>query len=504
MAGEQNVISVIIESVNKMSQDLRQIEGEMQRLGGATTITGKTMGVTNKAMGATTQSVRSMTNMMNPLRSVLVQLTEVTGGFGTALFNLLRFGFTPTGLAITAIIAGTSGLISVWLSLKNLSEGFTKELSQQSKTLSVLNLEYMELTGAINKTDAAVRKLLLSQAEQREAGKESLDFWKSVIEALPSGIIRFKLLEYLKEAEEKFSATGKVLTDQAKRLRDNLDKIESTKSAEDRKKFLLQFVGADEDTVEVGSIEAINAIEKLVNDMEEAARKSKEKMLSTLAMEGLKDSDILEVGDTEALVQIEKIADEHGEAMKKKAKATAEEMADSFVDDFLQVMEGGTFKIENFFANLGRTIVTQFLRKSLSEMLVNPIFEFLKIGGDVSGKGGSIFDIFGSITKLFTGAHGGMLPGNFVPIGPLRKFATGGMAGGPTLGVIGEEGPEIVARMKPARPGDMGGGDITQNIYLVDSRPPRLGPRDIVLYIAADMRAGGKTADAVQNVIKRT
>src|SRR3990167_5302018 len=116
MAGEQNVISVIIESVNKMSQDLRQIEGEMQRLGGATTITGKTMGVTNKAMGATTQSVRSMTNMMNPLRSVLVQLTEVTGGFGTALFNLLRFGFTPTGLAITAIIAGTSGLISVWLS----------------------------------------------------------------------------------------------------------------------------------------------------------------------------------------------------------------------------------------------------------------------------------------------------------------------------------------------------------------------------------------------------
>ena len=132
-------------------------------------------------------------------------------------------------------------------------------------------------------------------------------------------------------------------------------------------------------------------------------------------------------------------------------------------------------------------------------------------GGLFGGIFKSIFGLIG-LGGLFGGgsdiairgdAKGGYLPGNFIPVGPLRKFAAGGMASGPTLGVIGEEGPEIVARMKPARAGDMG-GDIKQNIYLVDARPPRLGPKDVVLYIAADMRSGGKTADAVQNVIKRT
>lgn len=124
-------------------------------------------------------------------------------------------------------------------------------------------------------------------------------------------------------------------------------------------------------------------------------------------------------------------------------------------------------------------------------------------GFSFGGGGWDWSQIADSLDIMFAEARGGYLPGNFVPVGALRKFAAGGMAGGPTLGVIGEEGPEIVARMKPARPGDTGGGNIEQRIFLVDQRPPRIGPRDVVLYVAADMRAGGRAADAVLNVIKR-
>jgi len=45
--------------------------------------------------------------------------------------------------------------------------------------------------------------------------------------------------------------------------------------------------------------------------------------------------------------------------------------------------------------------------------------------------------------------------------------------------------------------------DIQQQIFLVDQRPPRLGPRDVVLLVADDMERGGKTAKSLSNVIRR-
>lgn len=118
--------------------------------------------------------------------------------------------------------------------------------------------------------------------------------------------------------------------------------------------------------------------------------------------------------------------------------------------------------------------------------------------GLAAGAGAGFSSIWSSILSLFGFAHGGMV----VPPGALQKFQHGGVVRGPTMGVIGEEGPEIVARMKPMRPGDEG-GDLHQNIYLVDQRPPRLGRNDVLLIIDDDMRRGGKTAKGVENVVRR-
>jgi hypothetical protein len=42
-----------------------------------------------------------------------------------------------------------------------------------------------------------------------------------------------------------------------------------------------------------------------------------------------------------------------------------------------------------------------------------------------------------------------------------------------------------------------------QNIYLVDQRPPRLGPNDVVLIVSDNMQHGGAAAKAVKNVVKQ-
>jgi hypothetical protein len=105
-------------------------------------------------------------------------------------------------------------------------------------------------------------------------------------------------------------------------------------------------------------------------------------------------------------------------------------------------------------------------------------------------------------------AHGGMI----FPSGTLQRFAQGGYAStGPTVAVVGEEGPELVARMKPGRPGidykttpdKQDDKPIHQNIYLVDQRPPRLGREDVVMIVHENAERGGKVAQAMKNVIRR-
>jgi hypothetical protein len=99
-------------------------------------------------------------------------------------------------------------------------------------------------------------------------------------------------------------------------------------------------------------------------------------------------------------------------------------------------------------------------------------------------------------------ARGGMV----VPPGTLYKFARGGMVrNGPIHAIVGEEGPELIARVKPSRPGvdDDHGAPIHQTIILSDQRRPPLGRDDVLLIVHDDMQRGGKTAKGVENILRR-
>ena len=142
----------------------------------------------------------------------------------------------------------------------------------------------------------------------------------------------------------------------------------------------------------------------------------------------------------------------------------------------------------------------------------------LSIAAGGSGGGGGKLPFIGNVSNLFGGGldlgpfertggefdfnwlfsgKGGYLGGNFVPVAALRKFQKGGVANRPTIGVIGEEGDEIVARMKPARPQDSetrGVSVIIQGDIVPRERNMRR--EDVIMIVADDMERGGKTATA--------
>ena len=239
MAGESNIIEVLIKSVDSMSADLRRIQGEMGRLD---TPTGKTSGT----FGAATQSSAGLFRQMGPLRSVLVQLTGVTGSFGTAIFNLVRFGLTPAVLAITGIIAITTALISKWVGGTKEVEEFNKQLSGQHEVLATLNIEYRALTRSITDSEAAVQKFRTAQNAQLQDQVDQLAKWRSIIGALPGGkdpISQFMRGLFglsdkdLKDMEDRLSVPQGLGNAQAKALKRNIVTGETEKSSQAEKEW---------------------------------------------------------------------------------------------------------------------------------------------------------------------------------------------------------------------------------------------------------------------------
>ncbi len=96
----------------------------------------------------------------------------------------------------------------------------------------------------------------------------------------------------------------------------------------------------------------------------------------------------------------------------------------------------------------------------------------------------------------------------------VHRFATGGrVMGGPVLGVVGEEGDELIARMLPAsggggsRLGPMDSeayGPREQHIHIWDQRPKGVNPQDVITITADNLDRGGVLHQRVHNVIKRT
>jgi hypothetical protein len=100
--------------------------------------------------------------------------------------------------------------------------------------------------------------------------------------------------------------------------------------------------------------------------------------------------------------------------------------------------------------------------------------------------------------------------GIVIPQGMVRAFAKGGQVhSGPVLGMIGEEGPEIVARMKPARAQDMKDNERPSVQVIIEGditpRRPDMKPEDVINIIVNN---GNRTDSSgiggmIKSVIKR-
>ena len=404
-------------------------------------------------------------------------------------------------------------------------------------------------------------------------------------------------------------------------------------------KFLGQFLEGQEDSNDLteDQVEMTNKVLENIRQADEAQRKSQQAMFLKIVIEDLADSDTLEVGSEEAVKKIEDMVRDSLDKTKRQADDAAGNIARSFMDTFIQVVQAGKGEggflgaLQALFATLGKEVLQAALKemiltmvtnkkllaeagnKTVGEMLfgqVKSIFgsggganktplddsaakldtsagnldiaatalrdaaallntgagtNFGKIGemnlipgaedddfnwtpqefeqtrtqaaglqdfgGAMSsinqimamfGEGDGIFSkilgvfsqlpklfqvfewipkIFGAIGGIFGFAKGGMV----FPKGAIQSFQHGGIVrNGPVLATVAEEGPELVARMKPARKEDKEGEKIEQRIILVDERPRgRLGPNDIVKVISGDMARGGETSNAILHVLRR-
>ena len=84
------------------------------------------------------------------------------------------------------------------------------------------------------------------------------------------------------------------------------------------------------------------------------------------------------------------------------------------------------------------------------------------------------------------------------------------MTRGPVLGLIGEEGPEVVSRILPAGERErlmLGGGKREAPIINVHGditpRRPDMKPEDIITVSYNDINRGGQLSRAVVNILKR-
>ena len=618
-----NVISVIMRSVNEMSQDLQRINTDLDKLKGTTESAGQTF---TKTSGAT----KLLSRDLLPLRSILVQITGVTGSFGTALFNLIRFGFSPLGIAITTVIASIAFLAKAWSDASKTAEELSKATDAVSQQLAIGNIEYRALVGVITEAEAAAQKFLRSQAKPLEEATEKVEkmrrSWgqfflefRGITGLGPSladifGLPTIKktgeelegLQQDVRSTGEQIKKTGETAPVVAftKSLKEQIIQLETQRremtlgadaafeyalsqkaltenlNIENFKKFTDEIMRRRDELVKLKfeqqrideftkmwdtDLEALSDPLKNNTELLEWNKKRAEelgegqKSLTDIILDGVElrkeglEREIFQIArwESEQIEALEKLKEKYPElaasineslasineqalqkttdAIKKsqkEAEEAAANLAKSFTDRFITMMEGEKADILGFFRDLGRAMVSEMLQEMLAAALLGPVTEQIQggkrprttaglfLGGAQSllnliGLGG----IFGASKPIYGPGpgqipeygKGGILPGSFVPMAALRKFQKGGVARERTLGVIGEEGDEIVARMKPARQQDAGWQELRQNIYLVDDRRkvPPLGPRDVVMIIADDMNRGGDTAKTTQNVIKR-
>ena len=263
----------------------------------------------------------------------------------------------------------------------------------------------------------------------------------------------------------------------------------------------------------------------------------------------------LEAVGTQALAALVKATQAAVDAANENQGAVtklAQSLSDVFVqgidksfDALFDTSKNFGERMQSLFAGIGEDMVKQLLHAiitaplkstldTLIKSLSNPDEEGGGLGGLFSGIGGLFGKLFGAIGRLFGAptpaahgqfflppnhafAHGGLvLPPNHafahggyvVPDNLLRPFQHGGLVTrGPVMGIVGEAGGEVVAKLKPSGADDWPSGQPVVNVHIagdVIPKDPQMKPQDVITVSFADMDRGGKLSKAVVNIIKRT
>jgi len=125
--------------------------------------------------------------------------------------------------------------------------------------------------------------------------------------------------------------------------------------------------------------------------------------------------------------------------MASLGDSVATQLQDAFAGTFFNIMKGKFKSLGDLWKQAMKSILDAFLQ-TLAQMLARAMIS--KIFGSLLGGGGFLGGLFGA-------AQGGILPGHFSEI---KKFAYGGVATGPTLGMVGEGGsPEAIVPLPDGR-----------------------------------------------------
>ena len=177
--------------------------------------------------------------------------------------------------------------------------------------------------------------------------------------------------------------------------------------------------------------------------------------------------------------------DETDEALEK-ANETAAELGMTFSSAFEEAILSGN-KLRDVLRGLAQDLLRVFVRKNVTE----------KIAGLPWG------DILGGVSKAFGFATGGVMSGRG-PI-PLRRYAAGGIAGGPQLALFGEgsmneayvplpDGRRIPVKLESTAPAI----SVTVNTLPGTSARVRQEPQGLTIdivesFIASAFAAGGSS-----------
>ncbi len=176
---------------------------------------------------------------------------------------------------------------------------------------------------------------------------------------------------------------------------------------------------------------------------------------------------------------------------RQMARNTAQTMGRTFERLFFDLVEGRLRRLSDYFKAFAATIL-----RALTRILAHRIAASLLAGSAGLFGTAATLGLGGTIGGL---ARGGIVPGRFLPI---RALAGGGVAGRPTLGLIGEGGrPEAVVPLPDGRriPVDVRGTiavssrvNVTVNNYAgvdVEVSPRRIGPNleEVILNITTKM-----------------